>query len=285
MPVQAKHIPQRKNIFLRLVNLSCMMGAKLRDIVIPANSKTTVYLVVCQFEFSHEGTKAQSIICESFVPWWLCGIAIGKFQNETQPYIYSIVTTAMLDPLFDHLQTIYPLSVELKAWLSHTLKIQTFPKKTVLLRDGQRADYLYVVLKGLLRSYYIKEDQEVCSRFMKENHIVISINSFYARKAGYEFIETMEDSVVASIHYNELQVLYKEFIEFNYIARILTEHYFSLSEERLYLLRKQKAEERYLFFLENYADLMDRVPLQYIATFLGMNLETLSRIRNKLRKA
>jgi CRP/FNR family transcriptional regulator, anaerobic regulatory protein len=188
----------------------------------------------------------------------------------------------ILESLLAHLHQIKPLEPALHSRLINDLEIVEVPKKTMLLRDGQVADYLYVVLSGLLRSFYIKDGAEVCSRFMKENHIVVSVNSFYVRKPGYEFIETMENSTLARIHYDKLQQLYKDHDSFNYTARVLTEQYFALSEQRLYLLRKQKAEERYLFFLENYADLMNRVPLQYIATFLGMNLETLSRIRKKL---
>ncbi|HYF33128.1 MAG TPA: Crp/Fnr family transcriptional regulator [Chitinophagaceae bacterium] len=190
----------------------------------------------------------------------------------------------MLNPFFTYLETIRPLSAELKERLTNDLEIIEVPKKQLLLRDGERADYLYVVLKGMLRSYYIREDVEICNRFMKEYHIVVSVNSFYKRRAGYEFIEAMENSTLARIHYNALQELYKDFIDFNYTARVLTEHYFSSSEERLYLLRKQKAEDRYLYFIENYPDLLNRVPLGNIASFLGMNLETLSRIRSKLKK-
>jgi CRP/FNR family transcriptional regulator, anaerobic regulatory protein len=187
-----------------------------------------------------------------------------------------------MEILFNHLAAIKPMSEALKNRLEQDLEIIEVSKKTILLRDGQTAHYLYIVLEGLLRSYYIKEDTEICSRFMKENHIVISVNSFYVQKPGYEFIEAMEDSRLARIHHTTLQKLFADFDEFNYTARVLTENYFALSEQRLYLLRKQKAEERYLFFLENYSDLMNRVPLQYIATFLGMNLETLSRIRKKI---
>lgn len=189
----------------------------------------------------------------------------------------------ILEPLLQHLQAIKPLDEALRERLINDLEIIEVPKKTMLLRDGEVANYLYVVLSGLLRSYYIKDGVEICSRFMKENHIVVSVNSFYVRKPGYEFIESMEDSTLARIHYDKLQKLYKDHDSFNYTARVLTEQYFTLSEQRLYLLRKQKAEERYQFFLSNYADLMNRVPLQFIATFLGMNLETLSRIRRKIK--
>ena len=190
----------------------------------------------------------------------------------------------MLERLFTYLDGIRPLSPELRDRLSTDLEIIQTPKKELLLRDGERADYLYVLLEGMLRSYYIRDGIEITNRFMKENHIVVSVNSFYARRPGYEFIEALEPSTLARIHYNTLQQLYKDFIEFNYTARILTEYYFSSSEERLYLLRKQRAEDRYHYFMENNPDLLNRVPLGHIASFLGMNLETLSRIRSKLKK-
>lgn len=190
----------------------------------------------------------------------------------------------MLETLFAHLDKIRPLSPELRERLTQDLEIIEVPKKELLLRDGERADYLYILLSGMLRSYYIRDGVEITNRFMQENHIVVSVNSFYARRPGYEFIEALEPCTLARIHYNTLQKLYKDFIEFNYTARILTEYYFSSSEERLYLLRKQKAEDRYQYFMEHTPDLLNRVPLGHIASFLGMNLETLSRIRSKLKK-
>lgn len=180
------------------------------------------------------------------------------------------------------INSIFPLSGELVAALGKYYEIIEYPKKTVLLRAGQTCDHVYFVINGLVRSYYIKDDEEVCSRFMDEQHIVISINSFYTRKPGYEFIEAVEDSTLARIHHDTLQKIYREHIEFNFIARVWTEHYCSMSEERLYLLRKQNTKERYLFFLENYPSLIQRLPLKYIASYLGMNLETLSRVRKQL---
>jgi hypothetical protein len=79
-----------------------------------------------------------------------------------------------------------------------------------------------------------------------------------------------------------LQLIYKNHIEFNFTARVMTEQYFTLSEQRTYLLRKHTAEERYTLFMQQFPSFMQRVPLKYIASFLGMNLETLSRIRNKI---
>lgn len=197
-------------------------------------------------------------------------------------FYLSANTTTMAIDFIKGVNNIYPLSDELKAALLKYYEVIEVPKKTELLRAGQTCDYVYFVIEGLVRSYYLKEGEEICSRFMDEQHIVISINSFYTRKPGYEFIETVEPCTLARIHHDSLQRIYKEHIEFNYIARVWTEHYCSMSEERLYLLRRQNAKERYLFFMENYPQLIQRLPLKYIASYLGMNLETLSRIRKQV---
>ena len=198
-------------------------------------------------------------------------------------YLHSELTDKiMLNALFTYMSTIRPLSEELKEVLSQNLEIIEVPKKQLLLKDGQTSDYIYVVMKGLLRMYYIKDGEEVCSRFMEEERMAMSVNSFYSRKPGYEYIETIEPSILARIHHDRLYKIYNEHDEFNYIARVITEAYYIRSEERLYLIRKQSAEERYVYFIEHYPDLLQRVPLKYIATYLGITLETLSRIRKKL---
>ncbi len=188
----------------------------------------------------------------------------------------------MLQDFITYINTIYPVGESLRQDMLQRAEILELPRRTHLLREGQRADYVWMVLGGMLRAYYLKDGLEICSSFMQEQHLIVSVNSFYSRQPGYELIETLEDSIVARIHYDALQELYRAHLEFNYIVRVLTERYTILSEERLFLLRKQTAEERYLHILNHDPQLLQRVPLKYIATYLGMNLETLSRIRKKV---
>ncbi len=116
---------------------------------------------------------------------------------------------------------------------------------------------------------------------MKENDIIISVNSFFNRTPGYEWIQTIEESTVHYIHHDELQKIYKEFIEFNIVGRILTETYYTLSEERLYAMRSHTAQERLLFLVDKHPEIIKRAPVSYIASYLGVSLETLSRLRGK----
>jgi len=188
----------------------------------------------------------------------------------------------MLDALFNYMNSIQPLSDDLKEVLAQKLEIIEVSKRQLLLKEGQTSDYIYVVIKGLLRMYYIKDGEEVCSRFMEEQRMAMSVNSFYTRTPGYEYIETLEPSTLARIHYDSLQELYTSRNDFNFIARVITETYFIRSEERLYLIRKKSAEERYVYLTEHYPEILQRVPLTYIASYLGITLETISRIRKKL---
>ena len=81
-----------------------------------------------------------------------------------------------------------------------------------------------------------------------------------------------------------MQRLYRAYPVFNEIGRVITEQYLYMLEIEVYNLRKQKAEDRYRFILKHFPDLLQRVPLKYLATYLGVNLETLSRIRAKRNK-
>lgn len=188
----------------------------------------------------------------------------------------------MLTPLIEFMHGIRPISAPLKTVLEQKLEIIELPKKTLLLKEGQACNHIHVVLSGILRMYYIKDAEEICSRFIDESLMAISVKSFYTGTPGYEYIETLEPCVLARIHRDDLELIYQQFDEFNYIARVITEQYFVKSEERLYLLRKQSAEERYRYFLDKYPHLIQRVPLMYIASYLGLSIETLSRIRKKI---
>lgn len=191
----------------------------------------------------------------------------------------------MHSPLLHLCNSIIPLSDGLKERLISLLRVDTFPKKTLLLKEGQICNYIYFIEKGFVRSFILKDDQEITSWFMKENDVFISVNSFFSRQPGQEYIETIEESTLSYIHYDELQKMYRDFIEFNVVGRVLTEKYYVLCEERLQSMRKQKSEERYQFLLSYHPQILQRAPLKYVASYLGISIETLSRIRSKKVKS
>ena len=91
----------------------------------------------------------------------------------------------------------HALSDEMKNRLSTITEIKEYPKKHLLLQEGQVAEYACFVIKGLARAFYMLDGKETTSRFMDEGFVITSWISFYTRKPGYEYIETMEDSLAA----------------------------------------------------------------------------------------
>ncbi len=108
--------------------------------------------------------------------------------------------------------------------------------------------------------------------------LLSSVHSFFNRERSYEFVQAIEDTIVHYISYEELETLYREFPEFNVIGRKMITQYYVLSEERNYLLRKQTAIEKFTFFQKRFDRIASRVPRKDIASYLGINLETLSRL-------
>jgi len=77
------------------------------------------------------------------------------------------------------LNSILPISDEIRADLENYLEIIQIPKNQILLKEGQISKPIYVVIKGLMRMYYMKDGLEVCSRFMEDQHISLSVGSFF----------------------------------------------------------------------------------------------------------
>ena len=190
----------------------------------------------------------------------------------------------MIEVLLEKLNKFHFLGKELKERVISVTKIETRQQGDFILKDGQICKKACLVLKGLARSYYIIDGRDITSRFMDEGFIITSWISYYTQQPGNEFIEAIEETTLASIDYAEIQQLYVDFPEFNIIGRKQAEFGFYLAEQRTQILRKHTAEEKYKFFLNNHPTLLQRVPLKHIATYLGMNEETLSRVRTKFHK-
>lgn len=186
-----------------------------------------------------------------------------------------------METLFYQIQKLQLLSSELRTALVKMLRKDAFPRKHWLLQPSQVSDRLYFIEEGLARGYYLKDGREVTSWFMRENDFLFSIVSFYAGQPAREYIELLEDSIVWSITYTQLQALYRNFPEFNVVGRLITEKYYVLSELRTQNLRMQTAPERYEQLMHDFPDIFGRVPLKYIASHLGISPETLSRLRGQ----
>lgn len=187
----------------------------------------------------------------------------------------------MLTPVIDYLNSIHPMPPELVQDLEELAVVKEYKKGDLILKEGTVSNYTSWIIKGLVRSYYVKDGEEITTKFLWEQGTITSVYSYYSRKPGNENIVALEDTTLASLHYDQMQMLYTKHPAFNYIGRVITERYLYLSEIEIFYLRKQKAEDKYQYIVKYFPELLQRVPLKYLATYMGMNLETLSRIRAK----
>ncbi|MBD1431007.1 Crp/Fnr family transcriptional regulator [Sphingobacterium litopenaei] len=179
--------------------------------------------------------------------------------------------------------SIHPVSENLKEKIFEGSDVIQIKKKNLLLDIGETSKYIFFIYKGALRSYYLdQEGKDNTSWFLFENELAISVFSFFSQKPSFEALEGLDDCILLRLSFAKLQKLYLEFPEFNYIGRILTEQYYIRSEEKANALRMLSAKERYLQLLERYPEIIQRVSLGHIATYLGITQHTLSRIRAKV---
>lgn len=183
--------------------------------------------------------------------------------------------------LIQLLNSIVPLSEGLLEFLENRLETRKYEPGELLLKEGQVSSFIAFVEKGIVRSYYYKDGEKITSWFMKEGDVIISVASFFSQTPSNEIIEALEPVIINAISYADLQYAYIHFPEFNICGRVLTEKYYVMSEERLYMLRKRTSKEKYFYLLDKHPDIMQRARLGDIATFIGVNLETLSRIRSE----
>lgn len=186
------------------------------------------------------------------------------------------------ESLLSFLENIHPMSQELRAALFTDTIFKKVKKRNILLDIGEIQKSLFFIVKGAVRSYYLDSfGKDTTSWLLFEGDLAISVYSFFSQKRSFEVLEVLEDACILVLSHEKLMMLYKRFPEFNYIGRILTEHYYIKAEEKANELRVFSATERYHHLLEKYPNIIARIPLGMISSYLGITQSTLSRIRAK----
>jgi len=168
------------------------------------------------------------------------------------------------------------------ALLVHVMEV-SFPKGTILLRADRVEEKLYFIKKGIVRAIANQGDDELTFWFGKEGEAILSMKSYVSNTKAYESIELLEDCELIELKIEELRVLYGHDLALANWGRVLAEKELLKTEERLISRQCRSATERYKELLRDDPAILQRVPLRYIASYLGMSQVSLSRIRADVR--
>jgi CRP-like cAMP-binding protein len=167
------------------------------------------------------------------------------------------------------------MNVFLSAW-----KHWTLPKDHFLLREQAVSDYVYFIEKGVARIFYHKSGKDITEWIAMDEQFFLSITSFFERVPSHLSIHTLEPSSVYGIHHNDFMALAEKYHDIERLLRKMVTKSLILSQIRMDSIQFESAQQRYHRLLNDAPAIIQRVPLNYIASFIGVTSETLSRIRS-----
>jgi len=200
-------------------------------------------------------------------------------HKQDQTKVKSLPDIASLIATLDYF---YPLSEGIKDYFRKHSYSCSFRKGKLLLKAGQICEHIYFIKKGAVRGFIKEGTKDITTWITAENEVVSSISALDRREPAMENMQAIENCDLLALTYTDFQNLYIKFPEFNIVARKVLQKYYQDAEGRAFIARLTNAENKYQFFITRYGHLANRIPLTYIASFLGITLETLSRVRKRL---
>ena len=199
---------------------------------------------------------------------------MGKQRSSYKP---------ALDGLHDYLSGYVPLSKAEFSMILPYIEIREFDKKATLVREGEVERYLNIVAKGLVRKFLSIRGEEVTIQLAIEGHIVHSEISFHYRTPSGPVVETIEPSVLLSISYDSLEELYEKVPKVERLGRLIISDLFIKKDFRYFDQLQKTTRERFLDYVKNHPEMMQRVPQKYIASYLNIEPETFSRLKHLMK--
>ena len=154
-----------------------------------------------------------------------------------------------------------------------------FLKNEMILREGETCTNIYWVVKGLVRQFYYKNGKEVTEYMATENSIVMCIESLFLEQPTHLQIKAIEPSILIAIPKADLETVAMKSVNIQILYRKILEVSLILSQIHADMLRFESAQDRYQKLIKRQPQLVLRAPLVYIASYLQMTPETLSRVR------
>ncbi|UTA70111.1 Crp/Fnr family transcriptional regulator [Emticicia sp. 21SJ11W-3] len=165
--------------------------------------------------------------------------------------------------------------------ISSLFKPQTLKKGDFYLKTGRYCKKMSFVRSGLIRIYATTDDREVTQWISTAGYFTTDLASFVFEKPARWTIQALTDTELFTISKEDYSRLGSRIPKWHLLEKLFIARCFIMLEDRIFRHLSMSAEERYQFFFEQNKELFNQVPLQYLASMLGMTPETFSRIRRK----
>lgn len=185
-----------------------------------------------------------------------------------------------MSQFIQYLNNISPLTLEAQAAIQSKTYENTYAKNHVLIPELSKCDKLYFINSGIVRAYFYHEGKETTDFFGIEGMVFGPIVRQFPSKATPHIVECLEDCTLSYIHFNDLATLYDQFHDIERLGRIIAIQSLILMQKKLDSIQLMNARQRYEDFTTAYPSIVERAKLGHIASYLGMNQVTLSRIRS-----
>ncbi|WP_442267404.1 Crp/Fnr family transcriptional regulator [Tenacibaculum sp. ZS6-P6] len=187
---------------------------------------------------------------------------------------------------FDMFMLQFPhMSLEARKFTRSILKIKKYDKKDFVYKNGDVQKEIGFICNGLARKYYIDDKgNKITTGFINEKEYAIDYPSFIRQIKTKYYIECLEPSILVVLSYEKLQEAYSKYKDSEMYGRLVAEQVLIREIDRVESFLFETAEERYLNFINKNKDIINRISLTHLASFLGIKRQSLTRIRSKLSK-
>jgi len=189
------------------------------------------------------------------------------------------------DHLVQFIQQVLPMNPDKVEEIAMKFNPVKFERNDYVLKAGKVCHEYYFIEQGIMRSYtHDLQGDEVTTAFFSENSFASDLLSFFNKSPSKEYIQAITDCETWCIIYDVMQESFHTLPEFREFGRLKLVNSYSVLKERMLSMLQETAEQRYAHLLQANPEIFQRVPLKYIATYLGITDTSLSRIRKEFAK-
>lgn len=197
-----------------------------------------------------------------------------------RPDVKNHISHHLMETALRYFQAFMPeLTIEDLHLLLQYCEIRKFPRRAMIVKEGEVDDYLNMVLSGLARKYIRVQKREHTLQLATEGHVVNSELSFLTRKPSLAAVEALEATLLVSLRFDKMEEALDKFPHGERLGRLLLTAMYIKKDERRYSRASKPIRELFFDYLAHHPHMIQRLPQKYLASYLNIKPETFSRLK------